>query len=74
MFNNVSIDRLKTAHLPLHSDENIADSSTTDDSFELPLSSADTSTSFAPASSSDEEPLRMTRRGRIVRPPAILDL
>ena len=78
--NNVSINRLKTANLPLHCDDGSVRSTQQEDvSIKFDEMSTTSSADRAPlplvhASPSDEMPIRKTRLGRVVRPPAILDL
>ena len=70
--NNVSINRLKTAHLPLFCSDDQSEISDVQTPLNMPSSSANLHSEIC--SNSAEPVFRTSRIGRIIRPPAILDL
>ena len=74
VLNNVSINRLKTAHLPLfHADDSLQ-SSTCEATENVPLSSDDLSSLRSPQLPDLDPVFRRSRVGRVIRSPAILDV
>ena len=76
LINNVSINRLKTAHLPLfHADDSLQSSTCegTESAENVHLSSDD-SYSLQPQLPDLHPVFRRSRVGRVIRLPAILDL
>ena len=74
---NVSINRLKTAPLPLFQTDESLQSSTceaTESTENDQLSSDDSSSSQSPQLPHLDPVFRRSRVGRLIRPPAILDL
>ena len=77
VLNNVSINRLKTAHLLLfHADDSLRSSTSeaTKSTENVRLSSDDSSSSQSPQLPDSVPVFRRSRVGRVIRPPAILDL
>ena len=74
VLNNVSINRIKTAHLPLfHADDSLQ-SSTCEATENVYLSFDDASSSPSPQLPELDPVFRRIRMGRVIRTPAILDL
>ena len=74
VLNNVSINRLKTAHLPrFHRDDSL-ESSTCEATENVYLSSDGSFSSQSPQPPDVDPVFRCSRMGRVIRPPPILDL
>ena len=77
VLNNVSTNRLKTAQLPLfHTDDSLQSSTrkTTEFTDDADLFSDDPSSAQSPQLSDVDLFFRRSKVGRVIRPPAILNL